>query len=133
MSHAVAMIKHGRADELRLGNLDARRDWGFAGDFVNAMWLMLQQESPDDFIIATGQTHSVRDFCTLAFEHVGLDYRDHVVHDSSYLRPTEVGALVGDGSKAHKVLGWVPKVGFEDLVTMMVDADMALVETSDRA
>ena len=133
ISHAVAMIKHGRADELRLGNLDARRDWGFAGDFVNAMWLMLQQESPDDFIIATGQTHSVRDFCTLAFEHVGLDYRDHVVHDSSYLRPTEVGALVGDGSKAHKVLGWVPKVGFEDLVTMMVDADMALVETSDRA
>ncbi len=130
ITHAVAMIKHGRANELRLGNLEARRDWGFAGDFVHAMWLMLQQEDPDDFIIATGQTHSVRDFCSLAFEHVGLDYRDHVVHDKSHLRPTEVDALVGDASKAQEVLGWTPEVGFEDLVTMMVDADMALIAGS---
>ncbi|MFT4596694.1 MAG: GDPmannose 4,6-dehydratase [Paracrocinitomix sp.] len=133
ITHAVAMIKHGKASELRLGNLEARRDWGFAGDFVHAMWLMLQQENPDDFIIATGQTHSVRDFCSLAFEHVGLDYRDHVVHDESHLRLTEVDALTGDASKAQEVLGWTPQVGFEDLVMMMVDADMALVAASGRS
>jgi GDPmannose 4,6-dehydratase len=124
------MIKHGQANELRLGNLEARRDWGFAGDFVRAMWLMLQQDAPEDFIIATGVTHSVRDFCERAFQHVGLDYRDYVIHDESHLRPSEVDALVGDASKAHRVLGWSPSVGFDDLVAMMVDADMALVAAS---
>ena len=130
ITHAAAMIKHGRANELRLGNLEARRDWGFAGDFVRAMWLMLQQDAPEDFIIATGVTHSVRDFCERAFQHVGLDYRDYVIHDESHLRPSEVDALVGDASKAHRVLGWSPSVGFDDLVAMMVDADMALVAAS---
>ena len=130
ITHAAAMIKHGQANELRLGNLEARRDWGFAGDFVRAMWLMLQQDAPEDFIIATGVTHSVRDFCERAFQHVGLDYRDYVIHDESHLRPSEVDALVGDASKAHRVLGWSPSVGFDDLVAMMVDADMALVAAS---
>jgi len=130
ITHAAAMIKHGRANELRLGNLEARRDWGFAGDFVRAMWLMLQQDAPEDFIIATGVTHSVRDFCERAFQHVGLDYRDYVIHDESHLRPSEVDALVGDASRAHRVLGWSPSVGFDDLVAMMVDADMALVAAS---
>lgn len=130
ITHAAAMIKHGRANELRLGNLEARRDWGFAGDFVRAMWLMLQQDAPEDFTIATGVTHSVRHFCERAFQHVGLDYRDYVIHDESHLRPSEVDALVGDASKAHRVLGWSPSVGFDDLVAMMVDADMALVAAS---
>lgn len=132
ISHGVAMIKHGHAHELRLGNLEARRDWGFAGDFVHAMWLMLQQDEPDDYIIATGRTHSVRDFCQLAFDHVGLRYQDYVVHDQTHLRPSEVEVLVGDASKAQRVLGWQPHVGFEDLVTMMVDADMALVSARER-
>lgn len=132
ITHAVAMIKHGLTNEVRLGDLDARRDWGFAGDFVEAMWLMLQQDTPEDFIIATGRTHSVRDFCERAFDHVGLDYRDHVVHDQAHLRPTEVEALVGDASKAREILGWSPRVNFDDLVAMMVDADMALVAASQR-
>jgi len=132
ISHTVAMIKHGRTDRLRLGNLDARRDWGFAGDFVQAMWLMLQQDEPDDYIIATGRTHSVRDFCDLAFDHVGLHYQDFVMHDEAQLRPSEVDALIGDASKARRVLGWTPQVGFEELVAMMVDADMALVGATDR-
>lgn len=132
ITQAAALIKRGRANELRLGNLEARRDWGFAGDFVEAMWLMLQLETPDDFIIATGQTHSVRDFCQLAFDHLGLSYLDYVVHDESHLRPNEVDALVGDASKAKAVLGWEPRVGFEDLVTMMVEADLALVDAATR-
>jgi GDPmannose 4,6-dehydratase len=127
ISHGVARIAHGVDRELRLGNLDAQRDWGFAGDYVEAMWLMLQQDEPDDFVVATGQTHSVREFCELAFSRVNLDYRDHVVVDEKFIRPAEVDLLVGDPGKAKKVLGWEPKTTFADLVGMMVDADMALV------
>lgn len=132
ITHATAMIKHGRASTLRLGDLESRRDWGFAGDFVQAMWLMLQQDEPGDFVIATGRTHSVRDFCQLAFDHVGLDYQDFVEHDESHVRPTDVDALVGDASKAREILGWTPQITFEEMVTMMVDADMALVSQLDR-
>jgi GDPmannose 4,6-dehydratase len=110
-----------------MGNLDGKRDWGFAGDYVRAMWLMLQQDKPDDFVIATGETHSVREFCELAFGHVGLDYNDFVVVDQQFFRPAEVDLLVGDASKARDALGWVPEVRFGDLVTMMVDADMEMV------
>ena len=111
-----------------MGNLDARRDWGFAGDYVEAMWLMLQQETPDDFVIATGQTHSVRDLCAAAFSRVGLDYHDHVVHDERLERPAEVDLLVGDASKAREQLGWQPRVSFAELIAMMVDADLELAE-----
>lgn len=128
ITHGVARISRGLQSELQLGTLEARRDWGYAGDFVEAMWLMLQQETPGDFIIATGQTHSVREFCERAFDHVGLDYEQHVVLDKSQLRPTEVDLLVGDSSKAREVLGWQPKVNFEELVAMMVEADLALVD-----
>ena len=128
ISHTVAQIKTGRATELRLGNLDAKRDWGFAGDYVRAMWLMLQQDAPDDFVVSTGETHSVREFCEVAFGHVGLDWESHVVVDEAFYRPAEVDLLVGDASKARDVLGWEPQVGFEDLVTMMVDADMDLLQ-----
>jgi GDPmannose 4,6-dehydratase len=124
ISDGVARIKLGLASELRLGNLDARRDWGFAGDDVRAMWLMLQQEEPDDFVIATGRTHSVRDFARLAFESVGLDYERFVVQDPRFTRPAEVDMLIGDASKAKRVLGWEPQVGFEELVEMMVRADL---------
>ncbi|CAN5679161.1 GDP-mannose 4,6-dehydratase [soil metagenome] len=127
ISHAVAQIKQGTADELRLGNLDAQRDWGFAGDYVEAMWLMLQQDAPDDFVVSTGETHAVREFCEVAFGHVGLDYRDHVVQDERFMRPAEVDLLVGSSAKATTVLGWRPKTDFADLVAMMVDADMALL------
>lgn len=127
ISNTVAKIKLGMADELRLGNLDAERDWGFAGDYVRAMYLMLQQDSPDDFVVATGETHSVRRFCEVAFGHVGLDYEDHVVIDEKFYRPAEVDLLIGTPEKAKTVLGWTPTVGFEDLVTMMVDADIALL------
>jgi GDPmannose 4,6-dehydratase len=127
ISNAVAKIKLGHADELRLGNLDAKRDWGFAGDYVRAMWLMLQQDSPDDYVVSTGETHSVREFCEVAFGHVGLDYNDFVVVDEAFFRPAEVDLLVGDATHAHEVLGWRPEVGFEDLVTMMVDADLDLL------
>jgi GDPmannose 4,6-dehydratase len=127
ISNAVAKIKLGQADELRLGNLDAKRDWGFAGDYVRAMWLMLQQDSPDDYVVSTGETHSVREFCEVAFGHVGLDYNDFVVVDDSFFRPAEVDLLVGDATHAHEALGWRPEVGFEDLVTMMVDADLDLL------
>jgi GDPmannose 4,6-dehydratase len=127
VSYGVARIKHGLQKELHMGNLDARRDWGYAGDYVRAMWLMLQAEAPDDYVIATGETHSVRELLDVAFGHVGLDYRDHIVVDSRYLRPAEVDLLVGDYSKARRELGWEPKVNFEQLVRLMVDADMKLV------
>ena len=128
ISHAVAQIKLGRIDELRLGNLDAKRDWGFAGDYVDAMWRMLQRDTPDDYVICTGQTHSVREFCQHAFEHVGLDWEKHVVVDQTFMRPAEVDLLVGDGAKAAADLGWVPETPFAELVRMMVDADIALLE-----
>ena len=127
ISHGVARIKLGLANELRLGNLDARRDWGFAGDYVRAMWLMLQQDKPDDFVIATGQQHSVRDFVEQAFAHVGLDWQKYVVIDPALLRPAEVNRLRGDASKARQILGWEPSVTFRELVAMMVDADLALL------
>jgi GDPmannose 4,6-dehydratase len=127
VSHGVAQVKHGVIDQLPLGNLDAQRDWGFAGDYVEAMWLMLQQDSPDDYVVATGETHSVREFCEIAFAHAGLDYQDHVTQDDRFMRPAEVDLLVGDPTKAEKVLGWKPKTSFVDLVSMMVDADIKLV------
>jgi GDPmannose 4,6-dehydratase len=127
ISHGVARIKHGIDRELHLGNLDAQRDWGFAGDYVRAMHRMLQQDVADDYVVATGETHEVREFCELAFGHVGLDYTDHVVIDERYIRPAEVDLLVGDPAKAKKILGWEPQVSFADLVAMMVEADMDLV------
>ena len=128
ISHGVAQIKLGAIDELRLGNLDAQRDWGFAGDYVEAMWLMLQQDEPEDFVICTGETHSVRDFCQVAFGHAGLNWEDHVVVDEQFMRPAEVDLLVGDSTKAHDHLGWKPETTFEELVTMMVDADLDLLQ-----
>jgi GDPmannose 4,6-dehydratase len=122
--HGVARIKLGLTDELRLGNLDSRRDWGFAGDYVEAMWLMLQEEAPDDYVIGTGVTHSVRELCELAFSHVGLDYKDYVVQDPQFYRPAEVDLLVADPSKAQKELNWRPKIEFSELVQMMVDHDL---------
>jgi GDPmannose 4,6-dehydratase len=122
--HAAA-IRLGLASELRLGNLDAERDWGFAGDYVRAMWLMLQQDEPDDYVVATGVAHSVRDCVEVAFDHVGLAPDDYVVLDHSFLRPAEVEHLIGDASKARRVLGWEPVVSFEQLIRMMVDADLA--------
>jgi GDPmannose 4,6-dehydratase len=124
VTDGVARIKHGLATELCLGNLDARRDWGYAGDYVEAMWLMLQQESPDDFVIATGETHSVLELVETAFARAGLDWRQHVVDDPKLRRLAEVDLLQGDASKAKRVLGWQPKVGFRDLIEMMVDADL---------
>jgi GDPmannose 4,6-dehydratase len=123
----VAMIKHGRAHELALGNLDARRDWGFAGDYVKAMWLMLQQDEPGDYVVATDQTHSVRDFVEVAFARADLDWRRYVKVDERYMRPAEVELLIGDSSKARRQLGWKPEVDFKRLVEMMVDADLKLV------
>ena len=125
ISDGAARIKLGLAGELRLGNLDAQRDWGFAGDYVEAMWLMLQQEQPSDFVIATGQPHSVRDFAELAFERVGLDWERHAVSDPLFLRPAEVDHLVGDASRARQELGWEPKTSFRELVELMIDADLA--------
>jgi GDPmannose 4,6-dehydratase len=127
VSHGVARIACGLVDKLMLGNLDAQRDWGFAGDYVRAMWLMLQQDEPDDFVVATGETHSVRELCEVAFAHVGLDWAEHVVIDERYLRPAEVDLLVGDAAKARATLGWERTVDFRGLVSMMVDADLALV------
>jgi GDPmannose 4,6-dehydratase len=126
ITRAVGRIKLGLQDKLFLGNLDARRDWGFAGDYVQAMWLMLQQEKPDDYVVATGKAYSVREFLEAAFGYAGLDYKKHVEFDARYLRPTEVDYLLGDPSKIKKELGWQPKVGFQDLVAMMVDNDMDL-------
>jgi len=128
ITHAVARIRKGLQKELLLGNLDARRDWGYAGDYVHAMWLMLQQDQPDDFVIATGETHSVREFCEIAFSHVDLDYRKYVKSDPRFLRPAEVDLLLGDASKARRVLGWKPSVDFPGLVRMMTDADMAALD-----
>ena len=124
VSDGAARIKLGLARELRLGNLDARRDWGYAGDYVDAMWRMLQQSAPRDYVIGTGQTHSVRELVEVAFGHVGLDWKQHVVTDPRYMRPAEVDLLQADPSKACRELGWSPKVGFEELVGMMVDADL---------
>jgi GDPmannose 4,6-dehydratase len=127
ITNGAARIKLGLANELRLGNLESQRDWGYAGDYVEAMWLMLQQQEPDDYVVCTGKTHSVRDFCEAAFHHVGLDYRDYVVQDPRFYRPAEVDLLVGDPGKAEKKLSWKPRVSFEELVTMMVDADLKLL------
>ena len=124
ITDAVARIKTGSLKELRMGNLDAKRDWGFSGDYVRAMWMMLQQDQPDDYVVATGETHSVREFLEIAFSHVGLRYEDYVVIDPRFIRPAEVDLLLGNPAKAHARLGWKPEVTFEQLVTMMVDADM---------
>jgi GDPmannose 4,6-dehydratase len=126
ITHGAAQIKLGRAHDLRLGNLEAKRDWGFAGDYVEAMWLMLQQPAADDYVIATGETHSVRDLCEVAFARVGLDWQQHVVVDRAQVRPAEVDYLIGDASKARRVLGWAPKVSFRNLVEMMVDEDVRI-------
>src|SRR5256714_5051594 len=120
ITYGAASIKLGMATELRLGNLEAQRDWGFAGDYVEAMWLMLQQDEPDDYVVSTEHTHSVREFCELAFGHLGLDYRDHVQQDAKFMRPAEVDLLVGDSTKARSPLGWRPDVAFADLLTRMV-------------
>lgn len=131
ITDAVAKIKLGLAEKLHLGNLDAQRDWGFAGDYVEAMWLMLQQEKPEDYVIATGETHSVREFCEVAFSRVGLNYQDYVVIDPAFFRPAEVDLLIGDSSKAKKELGWQPKVDFSTLVNMMVDYDLERIRASN--
>ena len=130
ITNGVARIKHGLDTELRLGNLDSQRDWGFAGDYVRAMYLMLQQETADDFVISTGETHSVREFCELAFGRAGLNYEDYVIVDERFFRPAEVDLLVGDATKARTVLGWEPEVSFAGLVQMMVDADLEVVAKS---
>ncbi len=128
ITHGVARIKNGLANELRLGNLDSRRDWGFAGDYVRAMWMMLQRDEPQDFVIGTGRTHSVREFCEVAFSYVGLNYADYVVQDPRFYRPAEVDLLVSDPSYARDELGWQPSVDFESLVKMMVDSDLVALE-----
>jgi len=127
ITYHVARIKHGLATELRLGDLDPRRDWGFAGDYVEAMWLMLQQDRPDDYVIATGETHSVQEFCELAFSQVDLNWRDWVLQDERFMRPAEVDLLIGDATKAREVLAWQPRTSFRELVAMMVESDMELV------
>ncbi len=132
ISLGVAAIKTGHATELRLGNLEAKRDLGFAGDYVRAMWLMLQQEKPDNYVIASGETHSIREMCEVAFGHVGLDYREYVVSDPRFFRPAEVDLLVGDASKARRELGWEPQVSFADLIRMMVEADIQMLEQGER-
>lgn len=124
ITDGVARIKLGRAKELRLGNLESQRDWGFAGDYVEAMWRMLQQDKPDSYVIGMGETHSVREFCEIAFSHVDLDYNDYVMQDEKFYRPAEVDLLISDPTKARVVLGWEPSVTFKELVTMMVDADL---------
>ncbi|MFN8404196.1 MAG: GDP-mannose 4,6-dehydratase [Anaerolineales bacterium] len=124
IADGVARIKLGLAKELRLGNLESQRDWGYAGDYVEAMWRMLQQDEPDNFVIGMGETHSVREFCEIAFGHAGLDYKEHVVQDERFYRPAEVDLLISDPTKARATLGWEPSVTFKELVTMMVDADI---------
>ena len=128
VTYHVAKIKLGLTDKVALGNLDSKRDWGFAGDYVRAMWLMLQQDRPDDYVVGTGETHSVQQLCEAAFSHVGLDWRDYVVQDPRFMRPAEVDLLVADPSKAKRTLGWEPEVSFEQLIGMMVDADIALLK-----
>ncbi|MEM7276241.1 MAG: GDP-mannose 4,6-dehydratase [Actinomycetota bacterium] len=132
ITNHVAKIKHGLTNELRLGDLDPQRDWGFAGDYVEAMWMMLQLDRPQDFVIATGETHSVQDFCELAFGHVDLAWQDYVVQDQAFMRPAEVDLLIGDASHAKEVLKWEPRTSFKELVTMMVEADMELVARQQR-
>jgi GDPmannose 4,6-dehydratase len=129
ISHQAARIKLGLGDELRLGNLDARRDWGFAGDYVRAMWLMMQRDAPSDYVIATGETHSVEEFLDVSFGHLDMDWREYVVQDERYMRPAEVDLLVGDPSKAGRELGWEPSVSYVELAKMMVDADLELLKT----
>ena len=133
VTDAVARIKLGLTDELRLGNLDAQRDWGFAGDYVRAMWMMLQQDRPDDYVIATGETHTVQKLVETAFGAVGLDWREYVKQDPRFMRPAEVDLLVGDPSRAKSELGWEPLVGFDELVRMMVDADLERQRSAGRA
>lgn len=128
ITDAVARIKTGRSSELRLGNLSARRDWGFAGDYVRAMWLMLQQDEPDDFVISTNETHTVEEFVSIAFRHVGLDWKSHVVIDPKFYRPAEVELLLGDCTKARRQLGWEPEMSFKELVATMVDADLVRLQ-----
>jgi GDPmannose 4,6-dehydratase len=125
ITHGVARIKLGLAAEVRLGNLQAKRDWGFAGDYVRAMWLMLQQDKPEDYVIGTGQTHSVEEFVQIAFDHVGLEWRDHVTVDPQFLRPAEVDLLLANPTKARRMIAWKPEVSFEQLVRLMVDSDLA--------
>ncbi|WP_174591669.1 GDP-mannose 4,6-dehydratase [Methanocella conradii] len=132
ISNGVARIYHGLETELRLGNLDAKRDWGYAGDYVEAMWLMLQQKTPDDYVIATGETHTVREFCEIAFEAAGLDWKKYVKVDPRFLRPAEVELLMGDSSKARKALKWKPRVSFKELVCMMVQSDIDLLARESR-
>ena len=127
ITYGVARIKHGLDQELRLGNLDSRRDWGYAGDFVRAMWMMLQQDEPDDYVVATGTSRTIGEFCEVAFAHVGLDWRQYVVMDERFLRPAEVYTLLGDATKAREKLGWEPEVGFEEMVRQMVDWDLEQV------
>jgi len=133
ITRCATRIKLGLQDKLSLGNLDGRRDWGFAGDYVEAMWLMMQQEKPDDFVIATGESHSVREFLELAFERLDLDWRKYLELDPRFLRPSEVDVLCGDSSKARRVLGWQPKVDFKQLVALMVDADLELAQRELRS
>jgi GDPmannose 4,6-dehydratase len=133
ITRSATRIKLGMQEQLGLGNLDARRDWGFAGDYVEAMWLMMQQDKPDDYVIATGESHSVQEFLELVFERLKLDWRKHVVSDPRYLRPSEVDVLIGDYSKARNMLKWEPKVEFPELVGLMVDADMELAERERRS
>jgi len=132
ISNHVARIKLGLTNELRLGDLHPQRDWGFAGDYVEAMWLMLQQDKPDDYVISTEETHSVQEFCEIAFGHVDLNWQDYVVQDEAFMRPAEVDLLIGDASKAKKVLGWESKTPFSELVTMMVEGDLDLVARQQR-
>ncbi|MEI8256739.1 MAG: GDP-mannose 4,6-dehydratase, partial [Deltaproteobacteria bacterium] len=133
ITRAIGRIKHGLQKDLFLGNIDAKRDWGHAADYVEAMWLMLQHKEADDFVIATGETHAVREFLELSFAHVGLDWKDFVHTDPRYFRPAEVDLLLGDATKANTVLGWKPKVGFPELVRRMVDSDVELAAREKRA
>lgn len=130
ITHEAAKIKLGLSKELRLGTLEARRDWGFAGDYVRAMWQMLQQNTAEDFVIATGETHSVREFCEYTFEYLDLDYREFVIQDARFYRPSEVDLLTGDANKAHRKLRWKPEVNFEQLVKMMVDTDLSIISNT---
>jgi GDPmannose 4,6-dehydratase len=132
ITRAATRIKLGLQDKLYLGNLDAKRDWGFAGEYVEMMWLMLQQDKPDDYVVATNETHSVREFCEETFSLLGLDWEKYVVHDNRYERPAEVELLIGDPAKAKRQLGWEPKVLFKDLVKIMVDADLELAKNEAR-
>ncbi|MCP4219024.1 MAG: GDP-mannose 4,6-dehydratase [bacterium] len=132
VTHTAAKIKLGLEKELRMGNLDSKRDWGFAGDYVKAMWLMLQQDTPDDFVISTNETHTVRELVEIAFSYLDLDYKDFVVIDNRFIRPAEVDILIGDASKAKEKLGWKPEVNFEQLVKMMVDSDMQILKKEHR-